>query len=147
VTEPSTESRPVVVGVDGSEPSKVALAWAAHEASLRKLPLTIVLTWEFPAMYGWPVALPENIDYEAAAKTQLQETVTAVLGDHPEPAPTAEVLEGHPALVLRRLSEQASLLVVGSRGHGGFSGMLLGSVSEYLAAHSHCPLVILHGKT
>lgn len=133
----------IVVGVDGSEHSKVALAWAVHQATLTGDPLTVVMTWEFPNSYGYPVPWPENVDFAADAKTVLEETVTAALGASPTIPLTRDVVQGHPALVLEDASRTSALLVVGSRGHGEFAGMLLGSVSEHLATHAHCPLVIV----
>lgn len=135
----------VVVGVDGSEISEAALAWAATEASLRDVPLEVVLTWEYPPSYGWAPMWPADMDLGADAAKVLDDTVTAVLGDEPPVAVTKRVMRGHPAPVLHELSHNALLLVVGSRGHGGFSGMIIGSVSEYLAAHAHCPVTIVHG--
>jgi nucleotide-binding universal stress UspA family protein len=89
--------------------------------------------------------LPADMDFAADAKQLLEESVGAVLGAHPEIAATTEVVEGHPALVLVDASKTAALLVVGSRGHGEFTGMLLGSVSEFLSTHAHCPVVIIRG--
>jgi nucleotide-binding universal stress UspA family protein len=145
--EPGGSKRPsrIVVGVDGSEHSKVALRWAAREATVTGAPLTVVTTWEYPNSYGYPVPWSEDIDFAADAKTVLDETVMAVLGASPTIELTREVVQGHAALVLEDLSETSGLLVVGSRGHGEFAGMLLGSVSEFLATHAHCPLVIIRG--
>ena len=146
-TEPGGSERQgrIVVGIDGSEHSKAALTWAAREAKLTGVPLTVVTTWEFPNSYGYPVPWPEDVDFAADAKIVLDETVTSVLGSSPTIELTGEVVEGHAALVLEDLSKTATLLVVGSRGHGEFAGMLLGSVSEFLATHAHCPLVIIRG--
>jgi nucleotide-binding universal stress UspA family protein len=119
----------IVVGIDGSEHSKVALAWAAREATMTGAPLTVVTTWEFPTNYGYLVPWPEDLDFAAEAKTVLDETVTEVLGASPTIELTLEVVRGHAALVLEDLSKTSRLLVVGSRGHGEFAGMLLGSVS------------------
>ncbi len=140
--DPERRSR-IVVGIDGSEHSKMALAWAARQASATGAPLTVVTTWEFPNSYGYPVPWPENVDFAADAKAVLDETVAAVLGATPAIELIREVVRGHPAPVLEEASRTAALLVVGSRGHGQFAGMLLGSVSEYLATHAHCPLVII----
>ena len=143
--EPGGSERPsrIVVGIDGSEHSKVALAWAAREATVTGAPLTVVTTWEFPNSYGYPVPWLEGVDFAADAKTVLDETVTAVLGASPTIELTREVVQGHAALVLEDLSKTSGLLVVGSRGHGEFAGMLLGSVSEFLATHARCPVVII----
>jgi nucleotide-binding universal stress UspA family protein len=141
----SEQPNRIVVGVDGSDHSKVALAWAAREATMTGAPLTVVTTWEFPTNYGYLVPWPEDLDFAAEAKNVLVETVAEVLGETPTIEPTLEVVRGHAALVLEDLSRSSGLLVVGSRGHGEFTGMLLGSVSEFLATHAHCPLVIIRG--
>lgn len=135
----------IVVGVDGSDHSKAALAWAAQEAARSGAPLLVLTSWEFPNDYGYPVPWPEDVDFGADAKTVLDDTVMAVLGSNPDIVVTREVVQGHAALVLEDASKTASLVVVGSRGHGEFAGMLLGSVSEFLATHAHCPLVIIRG--
>lgn len=135
----------IVVGVDGSEPSKRALAWAARQAKLTSLPLEVLITWELPATYGWAAPLPEGMDLEADSRAVVAETIAEVVGleaaGHLDL--TVTVIEGHPAPVLLKESETAGLVVVGCRGHGSFTGMLLGSVGQHLAAHSHCPVVIV----
>jgi nucleotide-binding universal stress UspA family protein len=136
----------VVVGIDGSEASREALEWAAREAVLRELPLEAVTTWEYPIAYGQYPAWPGDFDFSVSARTKLEETIDTVLGERSDLALSTFVVEGHPALVLQDLSKSAALIVVGSRGHGGFAGLLLGSVSEHLAAHAHCPVLIVHGS-
>jgi len=136
----------VVVGIDGSDASREALEWAAREADLRELPLEVVTTWEYPIAYGQYPAWPDDFDFSVNARTTLDETIHSVLGERGDRPVSASVVEGHPALVLEDLSKTAALVVVGSRGHGGFAGMLLGSVSEHLAAHAHCPVLIVHGS-
>ena len=138
-------SRQIVVGIDGSDCSKAALAWAAHQAELTGSPLMAVSTWEWPTSYGAPIYWPENIDFEEDARNSLKQSVKEVLGSEDHPDVTQSVLNGHPAPILEDLSRSASLIVVGSRGHGEFAGMLLGSVSEFLATHAHCPIVIVRG--
>jgi nucleotide-binding universal stress UspA family protein len=136
---------PIVVGIDGSDCSLTALRWAAEQARLTSRPLRAVMTWEWPNTYGDPVVWPEGISFEDIAKRVLRESVEKVLGPERADAVELTVLEGHPALVLGDESARAELLVVGSRGHGEFCGMLIGSVSEFLATHSHCPVVIVRG--
>ena len=133
----------IVVGVDGSEPSILALRWAAQQAKLVGASLDVVTTWEFPPTLGWAPPYPSDFDPEKDARHALQEKVDAELGLEPEVEVEIKVVEGHPALVLTELSRGAELLVVGSRGHGAFAGMLLGSVSEYCAAHAACPVVVV----
>lgn len=139
----------IVVGVDGSESANVALAWAARQAKLTGSPLQVVTTWEVPATYGWAVPLPEDLDFEADSRTVLTEAVNKVLGAEAstELDLSLSIVEGHPAAVLLREAEDASLVVVGSRGHGSFSGMLLGSVGLHLATHAKCPVVIVRDGT
>jgi nucleotide-binding universal stress UspA family protein len=139
-------SNSVVVGVDGSSHSRAALVWAARQAKVTGAPLTVITTWEYPASFGAPVAWPANIDFEADARSILDDAVRDALGDNPDIEVTKEVIHGHPAVILAEVSRSAGLLVVGSRGHGEFTGMLLGSVSEFLTTHAHCPVVVLREK-
>lgn len=141
----TTTERTIVVGVDGSDSSKAALEWAAMQARLTEAPLVAIATWEWPTSYGATVAWPENIDFEADARNMLEQSVDEVLGADRPVEVTQRVLHGHPAPALEDASRDAALLVVGCRGHGEFAGMLLGSVSEFLATHAHCPVVIVRG--
>jgi len=141
----STE--PIVVGVDGSPSSLAALQWAGAQARLTGAALQAVTTWEYPTEYagfGFASAIPEDIDFEKDARDALSAAVAEALPDQAGLTLTESTLEGHAALVLTDLSESAALLVVGCRGHGGFTGLLLGSVSAHLAAHAHCPVVVVH---
>jgi nucleotide-binding universal stress UspA family protein len=135
--------RTIVVGVDGSEPSKRALRWAADQAKLSGAQLKVVTTWEYPPTLGWAPPYPSDFDPDVDARKSLQETVDTALGEKPAIAVELVVAEGHPAYVLTQAARGAELLVVGSRGHGAFAGMVLGSVSEYCAAHSPCPVVVV----
>ena len=140
--EASTETPRIVVGVDGSQSSKAALAWAARQATLTRLPLAVVAAWEIPT-YGWSIPQPDALDLHADAEAMLAAAIDEVLGADPGVELSTLAIEGHPALVLTEESKSASLIVVGSRGHGEFVGMLLGSVSEFLTAHAHCPVVVI----
>ena len=133
----------IVVGVDGSDPSKRALTWAAHQAKLTGAQLNVVTTWEYPPTLGWAPPYPSDFDPNKDATKALRDTVDAVLGSDPGMPLQLTVAEGHPAFVLTEAAEGAELLVVGSRGHGAFAGMVLGSVSEYCAAHAPCPVVVV----
>ena len=135
----------IVVGVDGSRSSRDALAWAARQAGLTRAPLAVVITWRLPVDYGELTWWPEDLDLAADAKAVLGQAVEEVIGPDPGISLTAKVVEGYPSLVLIDESETAALLVVGCRGHGEFAGMLLGSVSEFVATHAHCPVVIVRG--
>jgi len=139
-----TGSRPrIVVGIDGSEPSLDALRWAATQAELTGAQLDVVMTWEYPTSYGWVPPYPEDFDPEADTRKVLEETVRRVLGEQPALELHTRVIEGHPAPSLIEASRGAQLLVVGSRGHGAFVGMVIGSVSEHCVSHSSCPVVVV----
>jgi nucleotide-binding universal stress UspA family protein len=138
----------IVVGVDGSPASKRALSWAADQARATGDELEIVTSWEIPTwlVSGSAAASAEPVldyDFAGEAARSLKEAVAEVLGEPGELHYREIVAEGHPAVSLVRHSEGAELLVVGSRGHGEFAGMLLGSVSMYVAAHAHCPVLII----
>jgi nucleotide-binding universal stress UspA family protein len=165
------ERRPVVVvGIDGSEGSSKALAWAAQEARMRGATLRVVHAWRSPrlssASYlqaGTPAeasglsawdeeayeeyrsqvtSLFEGEPGEAEGSADLQ--ITAVLGPSPDVPLERHVLQGRAVQVILAAAEGADLVVVGSRGHGGFAGLLLGSVSSQVAHHAHCPVTIVH---
>jgi len=132
----------IVVGVDGSPASIDALRWATRQASLTGAAVEAVIAWQYPMVYGgYPTT--GNIDWQANAQTILDIAVDeADLPAQTGPL-TRKVVEGHPAKVLVDAAAGAALLVVGSRGHGGFAGMLLGSVSEHVSAHARCPVLVI----
>lgn len=134
----------IVVGVDGSQESKEALAWALRYAAVTGARVEAVIAWQFPNTYGAPMAMPEDFDPESDARHALQETVSEVAGSQGPPV-TQIVAEGRPKQVLLKAAEGADLLVVGSRGLGSFSGMLLGSVSDHVVRHAHCPVTVVRG--
>lgn len=139
----------IVVGVDGSASSLEALRWAVRQAELTGATVDAVIAWQYPAAfrgYGWGAEMMTgDINYpEIAAKTVTGAISQAVDLDcaatvHPV------VAEGHPAQVLIEAAADADLLVVGSRGHGGFADALLGSVSQYCTHHAPCPVVVIRG--
>jgi nucleotide-binding universal stress UspA family protein len=133
----------IVVGVDTSETSKDALRWAARQAELTGGQLVVVMSWDIPTTAYW-APLPEDWNLEEVTRAALEETVRETLGENPPVEVTTEVDKGRAALVLLEHAEDADLLVVGSRGHGGFAGMLLGSVSEHCASYAKCPVVVVH---
>lgn len=136
----------ILVGVDGSDSSIDALLRGARIAKALDAPLVVVTTWQLStdlgAFYppsGWS---PEENAREIAT--------TAIARAFPEAKPSkfsAVTLEGPAARVLIEQSDRASMLVLGNRGHGGFVGLLLGSVSAACAAHAHCPVLIMHSAT
>ena len=133
----------ILVGVDGSEASINALRWAAQQAKITESPLKVLMTWEFPISYGWMPAYSSEWDPEKDAGRDLDLVISEVLGEDSGIEVIPLVCEGHPSPILLRESEGASLLVVGNRGHGGFSGLLIGSVSEYLVTHAKCPVAVI----
>jgi nucleotide-binding universal stress UspA family protein len=136
----------IVVGVDGSEAADRALFWAAEESRLRKLPLLVVTCWTFPALVApVPFQPPISMDTLAAqAREVLKAALERVLGRDADALDwEGEVLDGQPSSRLVELSKGAAMVVVGSRGRGGFAGLLLGSVSQHLAEHASCPVAVL----
>lgn len=138
----------IVVGVDGSDASVNVLTWAFEEARLRGAELVAVHAWEPPPTIPEPGPAP-GFDLVAVspqvreAGQRLVETVTKkVARDYPDVTYEAVTLEGPPVEVLVDAARDADLLVVGSRGRGGFAALLLGSVSQALAHHAPCPLLI-----
>jgi nucleotide-binding universal stress UspA family protein len=143
-TGPEAGERRIVVGVDGSMHSKKALRWAAFLAATFGAKVEAVTAWEYPPGYGW-ASVPADWNPGQDMEKVLTDTLHDVFGDHVPEGLTAEVREGGAARVLVEASKGARMLVVGSRGHGGFTGLLLGSVSANVAEHSHCPILIIHG--
>lgn len=135
----------IVVGIDGSEPSLGALGWAARQAELTAAVLEVVMTWEWPTSLGWAVPIPDDFDPEADVRKTLEAAIDSVRSAHPGVAVQGRVINGHPAATLVDASKGADLLVIGSRGHGEFVGMLLGSVSEHCVSNAPCP-VLVHRK-
>lgn len=127
----------IVVGVDGSESSRYALRWAARQAECAGAEIRAVMAWHLPEIYAY-----EPRDYEAEARTLLDDVVEETLGSDPAVPVVTQVVAGDAAPVLIDASRDAELLVVGSHGHGGFRGMLLGSVSQHCVSHAHCSVVV-----
>jgi nucleotide-binding universal stress UspA family protein len=136
------QTRKVVVGVDGSPSSADALRWAARQADLMGAELHVVTTWDFPWALGYGPGV-EGFDYAADARSVAESTVREVLGEQGGAKVQIHVESGHPAAQLLEEAKDADLLVVGSHGHGGFAGMLLGSVSQHVVAHAPCPTVVV----
>jgi nucleotide-binding universal stress UspA family protein len=140
------DRRRIVVGVDGSPPSREALRWAIRQAALTGAVVDALITWEFTPVYGW--SLPSlDPDLAAAAGHALAKAVEETA----EPEPGVEIREraacGNAAAVLLEYSRGADLLVLGNRGHGGFAGALLGSVTQHCVQHAACPVVVVpHGR-
>jgi nucleotide-binding universal stress UspA family protein len=136
----------IVVGVDGSEPSGDALEWALAEARLRDDVLRVICAWDIqPIAYGAMGFIPP-VD-PASSERAAEEAVDQVLDTHAGAAEGVRVersiVQGAAADVLLEVAKDADLLVVGSRGHGGAAGLLLGSVSMRSAHLAPCPVVIV----
>lgn len=140
------EVRRIIVGGDGSPSSIAAMAWAVEEAAARDAEIVAVAAWEYPfaaAAAGAGFSLGSlGEELPAAAARDLQATLDAV--DVGSVVVHTVIEEGRPAAVLLRHAAEADLLVVGARGLGGFTGLLLGSVSQQCATHAPCPTVIVH---
>lgn len=131
----------IVVGVDGSEHSKAALRWAIKQATLTGSSLDAVMAWRYPASYGLAV-VAGDVDLEGEAKKGLADALSQV-GDEVSGVTVRQLVgEGPPAEVLLSVAKDADLLVVGSRGHGGFASAVLGSVSLACVLHSTCPVLV-----
>lgn len=136
----------VVVGVDGSQQSVQALRWADRLAASTGSRLEAIIAWEYPMATGWGTTMmPFNYDLVADMEKVLIDAVDAAFGADRPAGLILTVREGHPARVLIECSAEALMLVVGSRGHGGFAGLLLGSISANVAEHAHCPVLVVHG--
>jgi nucleotide-binding universal stress UspA family protein len=140
----------IVVGVDNSAEPKEALRFALEEAQLRDATLRAVHSWRYGYIGGSgleadPVLVGAGLgDAREAAEAELDATMAEVVGDEVlEVQIERRVVEGRAAQVLVDESRDSELLVVGSRGLGGFSGLLLGSVSQQCAQHADCPVVIV----
>jgi nucleotide-binding universal stress UspA family protein len=134
----------IVVGVDGSPGSLAAFRWALHEASSRGLQVHAVTAWEFPLESTFGAMATVGDFHPVVAAEEILAAALAAAGiaadDH---RATTTPVEGFPAEVLMQRAAGAELLVVGSRGYGKIFGALLGSVSQYVAAHAACPVVVI----
>ena len=147
--------RGILVGIDGSGHSAKALEWAAREAAVRKAPLTVLTVHQIIAGYvppgvGYPVyAVPQAGDPELAelAQQEAQREVDKVIGQLDEVSRPASVtvrgVSGLPADELLNAGAEADMIVVGSRGRGGFRRLLLGSVASQVTQHAHVPVVVI----
>ncbi len=134
--------RRIVVGVDASEQSREALRWAASYAEGVGARLDVVHAWHMSDEHAWLQSLPPPANPTDVARKALASVVDEVVAPGTLQVQTL-VLEGHAAQVLVSASAGADMLVVGSRGFGGFDGLLLGSVSGHCAAHAPCSVVII----
>jgi nucleotide-binding universal stress UspA family protein len=138
----------IIVGIDGSARSHKALEWAVHEAGIRNAPLTVLTVQQAVAgFFSTSVAYPGDHDLtELARKAALAETeeVLDQVGDDSQPTSVAiRAVLGVPAEEILKATADADMIVVGSRGAGGFKKLLLGSVSSYVVHHGHCPVIVI----
>jgi nucleotide-binding universal stress UspA family protein len=130
----------IVVGVDGSPQSQKAVAWAAEHAKTTGGTLELLIAWARPVSYGLPLVVA-GLDPEAQAREIAEKTAADI--DLPVDRVLITALHGAAPSILVERSSQADLLVVGSRGHGGFAELLLGSVSAQVVHHAACPVVVV----
>jgi nucleotide-binding universal stress UspA family protein len=138
----------IVVGVDGTGAAQEALAWAVQQAELTGATVEAVIAWHYPVACGGgpfaPVAVLDT-DFAGTAGRVLANAISAAADPAGPVKVSSTVREGDAAQVLIDAAEGADLLVVGSRGHGGFAEALLGSVSQHCVHHARCPVVIIPG--
>jgi len=140
----------IIVGIDGSADSARALEWAVHEAAVRQAPLTVLTIYQLRvSSWAAPVSYPQDPAHVERARIMAQEATGKALaqlsGDSP-PAVAVRALSGTPADELLRAAQDADMIVVGSRGAGGFRRLLMGSVSTMIAWHARCPVVVIPGE-
>jgi nucleotide-binding universal stress UspA family protein len=136
----------VLVGVDGSRGSRKALTWAAAEAAEHGADLVVLRVWEptlLPPAGSGSVSGREAPPLSQGAADELLEIIKEELGENPPVRAQPVVKQGRPAEVLIEQSAAADLLVVGTRGHGGFAGLVLGSVSQHVAAYAQCSVTVV----
>jgi nucleotide-binding universal stress UspA family protein len=137
------ESSHIVVGVDGSPESVLALKWAQTLAGPLEATITAVTAWHFETSFG-PYS-PSEWNPDSDAQQILKDALAQAFGHQLPPGLKGHTFRGSPAQVLIDEGKSAKMLIVGSRGHGGFAGMLLGSVSSACAEHASCPVLVVHG--
>ena len=139
----------IVAGVDGSDSSLSALRWAIRQARLTGAVVDAVAAWHFPvaAGYGYvPLGTGEDYDLKGITEKVLADAISSTLDPGSDVRVRSHVVEGNAAQALIDASDGAELLVVGSRGHGGFTEALLGSVSQHCVHFARCPVVVIRGQ-
>jgi len=144
VTESQAKRPRVVVGVDGSEPSKSALRWAQRIAVCERAAIDVIGAWSWPGVFGL-AGMPLDWSPMDDIEKDLTATVDEVFGTERPVDVTVRAVRGGAAHVLVEASRDALMVIVGSRGVGGFMGLLLGSVSGHVAEHAVCPVLVVHG--
>ena len=135
----------IVVGVDGSAESILPLEWAQKLGQALDATITAVTAWHMETVFGSYI-IPDW-DPDEDARKILKDAVFEAFGDIPPEGFRGICVRGRPAQVLMEAAKTAHMLIVGSRGHGGFAGMLLGSVSAACAEHASCPVLVVHSST
>jgi len=139
---------PILVGYDGSAGARAALGWALDEGARTGAPVTAMFAFEWLAVAG-PIAPGPRNWPDRGAREDAQKLVDTAVADafqtHPRVAVTGEVVGGSAPIILQERSREARLMVLGSRGHGGFAELLLGSTTVAVSAHAHCPVVVVRG--
>ncbi|MGW3043985.1 universal stress protein [Kitasatospora sp. NPDC001159] len=143
MTEQTETQRRIVVGVDGSPSSIDALRWAVDQARARGAVVEAVTAWQYPVATGWTVPITADEDLADIAHKVLDDAIAEATDAERPGEIQARVVEGGAVPCLLDAAHGADLLVVGSRGHGGFTGALLGSVSQHCVQHAKCPVVIV----
>jgi nucleotide-binding universal stress UspA family protein len=138
----------IIVGIDGSDHSRRALEWAIREAAVRRAPLTVLTVQQPVAGYwGGPVLYPGDQDLAEQGREIAQEetdrTLEKIDPESRPPSVTVRAVTGLPAEALLEAAADADMLVVGSRGTGGFKRLLMGSVSTQVTHHAQCPVVVI----
>jgi len=138
----------IVIGYDGSAPSEKAILWAAEDCDRRGCQLHVVRAWTVSSATrpeSWsPTYVPSLNEFEAAVRADVERRVAEVLREYPNVEWSVHPVYNQAAKALIAASQHADLLVVGHRGGGGFTGLLVGSVSEQCVRHSYCPVVVVH---
>jgi nucleotide-binding universal stress UspA family protein len=146
-SEEQIQSRPIVVGVDGSKPSRLALGRAVREAEAHSNKVLAISAYGFPGVAaagpGFSFAPAEMQALADNCRDVLAAEIAEASEGHPSVRIEGKVFQGPAAQVLIDASKRAEVLVVGSRGHGGFVGLLLGSVSQQCVIHAHCPVLVV----
>jgi nucleotide-binding universal stress UspA family protein len=135
-------SRRIVVGLDDSANARAALRWALDNSTADD-ELVAVNVWHTPATGGFEMGMLDPAVFEEGARETLEAVVADVVTDGESDRVQRAVISGHAPSVLIAESQEADLVVMGARGHGGFAGMLLGSVTNSVAHHALCPVVIV----
>lgn len=149
-TDFSANSAPIVVGHDGSAPADLALKSAFELAQALSAPIVILRAWSIETAPRGAVFhdgyAASSAEITATVRERLRADTAALVAQNPDCRVETRAVLGQPAEVLVAASETARMLVVGSRGLGGFAGLLLGSVSEQCVRHTHCPVLVTpHG--